>query len=45
MQEMIARMQAEMAKQGNTAAANGVEARPPTANGSKVLPHGTAHQV
>jgi len=46
MQEMIAKMQAEMAKQGN-AAANSSEAVPPlTANGSTTsAPQATVHQV
>ena len=39
MQEMIAKMQAEMAKQG----ANSGEAVPLTANGSTAAPQGTAH--
>jgi len=40
MQEMIAKMQAEMAKQG---ANSGGEAVPLTANGSTAAPQGTAH--
>jgi len=42
MQEMIAKMQAEMAKQGGSAANSG-QAAPPTANGSTA--QGTVHQV
>jgi len=42
MQEMIAKMQAEMAKQGNTAA-NSSEAVPPTANSSTAAAQGSAH--
>jgi len=44
MQEMIAKMQAEMARQGNTAA-NSSEAVPPTANGNMAAPRGTTHQA
>jgi len=44
MQEMIAKMQAEMAKQGNTTASSS-EAVPATANGSSAALQGTAHQV
>ena len=43
MQEMIAKMQAEMAKQGGSAANSGA-AVPPTANGSTAAA-GTVHQV
>jgi len=42
MQDMIAKMQAEMAKQG-TSAANGGEAVQPTANGSTGAAQGSAH--
>ena len=41
MQQMIAKMQAEMAKQGT----NSSEAVPPTANGSAAALQGHAHQV
>jgi len=44
MQEMIAKMQAEMAKQGSSAA-NSSAAVPPTANGSTAATTGTVHQV
>jgi len=45
MQEMIAKMQAEMARQGGTTAANSSEAVPPTANGSATAPQASVHQV
>jgi len=45
MQEMIAKMQAQMAQQGGTSAAISSEALPPTANGSTAVPQTSVHQV